>query len=128
MTLPHNPLFKRHEHIALHETARRLTMTLPKTASNKQGITMKMKDVERLDTLARKIALPISRVLDSDLTDDQGNVLVSEKVALDTEKAWKNFNDAFRKISMKGIKNLLGESKSTKPRKPQVQTNGEGST
>lgn len=102
-------------------------MTLPKTASNKQGITMKMKDVERLDALARKISLPIARVLDLDL-DDQGNVLVSEKVALDTEKAWKNFNDAFRKISMKGIKNLLGESKSTKPRKPQVQTNGEGST
>lgn len=103
-------------------------MTLPKTASNKTGILIKMKDLERLDTLLRKVALPISRVLDSGSMDENGNVMISEKVALDTDKAWEAFKDAYRKITLKKIKNMLDGRGESKSRKPGVETNGEGST
>jgi hypothetical protein len=86
-------------------------MTPPKTTSTKNSIKLKLAEVERLEKLARLVVLPFARLLDYSEADETGAILVSEKIMVDTEKAWIKFQDAYKKV--------IAKKSSDMPEKPQ---------
>lgn len=86
-------------------------MRVPKKGvSTKLGLTMKVKDIKKLERLAAMIAMPLQKLLDQDPRDlqDTDEIVLTEKTSADIERAWEKYNAAGRKFFLTNIKKKLG--------------------